>query len=172
MTQGLRTTITLAVLAALLVAGLAWGWSAATTPLPDVVEASDCTETPVAAGEKVYADQVLVSVLNAGDRSGLASDTMKLLVDRGFVFGERGNAPSGTEVARAEIWAADPDGPQARLVATWLGKGTEIRTHETTAEGIVVVVGDEFRRLARGRKAVAATTDTTICVPPPALPDA
>ena len=74
---------------------------------------------------------------------------------------------AGTDVASAEVWAEDPEGPAARLVASWLGKGVEIRSNEaTTAAGVVVVVGDEFKDLAKGRKQVAAEADTTLCSPP------
>lgn len=165
MTQGAKTAITLVVLAGLLVAGLAWGWSAATTPLPESAELDPCTQVGVAAGEKVYPDQVLVSVLNGGTRDGLASRTMQLLGDAGFATGEMGNA-SRSGVDTAAIWTDDPQGPAALLVASWLGKDTEIRSEETTAPGIVVVVGDDFKDLAKGRKQIKVTADATICSPP------
>jgi hypothetical protein len=164
-TQGAKTAATLLVLLGLLTGGLAWGWSAATSPLPETIELAPCTSVGVEAGAKVYPDQVLVSVLNGGTREGLAGRTMQLFADAGFATGEMGNvARSG--VSTAEVWASDPDGPSARLVASWLGKGTEIRTEETTAPGIVVVVGDEFEELAQGRKQVKAKADATICSPP------
>jgi hypothetical protein len=169
----IRTASTLVALAALLVVGLAWGWSAATSPLPESTSSTPdgCTPIEVAAGEEVYPDQVLVSVLNAGSKDGLAQSTMQLLVDQGFGFGERGNAADGTEVARAVIWTDDPDGPATRLVASWLGKGVEITTGETTAPGVVVVVGDRFKKLAKGRKSITAEADATLCGPEPVVPE-
>ncbi|WP_244930998.1 LytR C-terminal domain-containing protein [Nocardioides sp. W7] len=163
-----RTATTLAVLSALLVAGLAWGWSATTAPLPGTVELdSSCTRLELAEGDPVYPDQVLVSVLNAGTRDGLASTTMKLLVEQGFVAGDRGNAPRRSGVEKAEIWTGDPDSPAVRLVRSWLGKGVVVKSEPTTADGVVVVVGDGFTALANGRPKAAAKSDTTICSPPP-----
>lgn len=165
MTQGAKTAVTLLVLAGLLVAGLAWGWAATTSPLPESAELDPCTRVGVAAGDKVYPDQVLVSVLNGGTRDGLAGRTMQLLADAGFATGEMGNA-ARSGVDTAQVWADDPEGPAARLVASWFGKDTEIRSEETTAPGIVVVVGDDFKDLAKGRKQIKAGADATICSPP------
>lgn len=167
MSETARAATTLLVLLGLLVAGLAWGWSAATTPLPKPVELDPCTRVELSEGDPVYPDQVLVSVLNAGRREGLASRTMLQLVEAGFVAGDRGNAPSRSGVQTAEIWTDDPDNPAVRLVRTWLGKGVEVRSEPTTAAGVVVVVGDRFQDLATGRERVRAKSDTTICSPPP-----
>lgn len=173
MTSTVRTVTTLAVLAGLLVVGLAWGWSAATSPLPESSSSTPdgCTPIEIAAGEEVYPDQVLVSVLNAGSKDGLASSTMQLLVDQGFGFGERGNAADGTEVARVAIWTDEPDSPATRLVASWLGKNVQITSGETGAPGVVVVVGDRFKKLAKGRASVTAESATTLCGPEPVVPE-
>lgn len=174
MSPSVRTASTLAGLAVLLVVGATWGWSAATSPLPSEpisADADGCTLIDVGAGEQVYPDQVLVSVLNAGTKEGLAQRTMQLLVDQGFGFGERGNAAEGTEVTKAQIWTDDPDGPAARLVASWLGRGVEITSGETTAPGVVVVVGDRFKKLAQGSDSVTAESDVTICGPEAAVPE-
>ena len=168
MPQSVRSALTLLVLTVLLVAALAWGWSAATAPLPKAAPQAPCTPTPVAKGENVRADQVLVSVLNAGTREGLASRTMQLLVDAGFAEGESGNAPGGTAVPYAQVWSADPASPAAVLVASRLGPDVEIVQREATAPGIVVVVGDDFSELAKGKRRVKARTDTEICSPPKA----
>ncbi|WP_182525394.1 LytR C-terminal domain-containing protein [Nocardioides dongkuii] len=166
MTEGARTTTTILVLCGLLAAGLVWGWSATTAPLPKSAEVAACEPTTVAAGEKVYPDQVVVSVLNAGSREGLAGRTMQLLVDEGFVEGRSTNAPKRTDVPFAEVWAEDPRSPAARLVASRLGKNVEVVRPRVVEPGVVVVVGDEFKKLAKGRKAVAADTETTVCMPP------
>jgi len=165
-----RTATTLGVLAALLVAGLAWGWSATTAPLPGTVELdSSCTDLELAEGDVLYPDQVLVSVLNAGNREGLASNTMKQLVEQGFVAGDRGNAPRRSGVKKAEIWTDDPESPAVRLVRSWLGRGVVVKEAPaaTTATGVVVVVGDRFKTLAEGRSKLSVRTDATICSPPP-----
>ena len=55
--------------------GVTWGWSAVTAPLPKYEDPPICEDTTLAAGDKVYPDQVTVSVINAGNREGLASQT-------------------------------------------------------------------------------------------------
>ena len=101
MADGARSAVTLAVLCTLLAIGAAWGWDAATDPFPGKVEALTCVDQAVQEGEKVYPDQVVVSVFNAGTREGLAGRTMGLLVDEGFREGDSGNAPAKAKVASA-----------------------------------------------------------------------
>ncbi len=163
---GVRSALTLTALGLLLVAAVVWGWSAVTAPLPDSGPQAPCTPTPVAKGEPIRSDQVLVSVLNAGTREGLAGRTMQLLVDAGFAEGESGNAPPGTRVAAAQVWATQPRNPAVQLVASRLGPDTEVVKREATAPGVVVVVGDDFTELAKGQRKVVARSDTEICSPP------
>jgi len=163
-----RSLATLGLLGVLLLVGVSWGWSAVTAPLPKSVDPPICVDTAVAAGDKVYPDQVTVSVLNGGSREGLASRTMDALVDEGFVQGQRANASANANVTGAEIWTDDPDSAAVRLVATYLaknGRGVEIKDEETDALGVNVVVGDEFTDVVKGRKSFTAGSDTTICSP-------
>lgn len=165
LTNHARTIVTLAVLALVLVIGGAWGWSALTKPFPGRAEAPTCSLQTVAAGEKVYPDQVTVSVLNAGTREGLAGRTMQLLEDEGFDAGDSDNAPSGTRIDDVEIWTDDPEDPAVRLVASRLGDTLRIVRRDASAAGVVVVVGDGFTKLSKGRKSVVAQTDFEICSP-------
>lgn len=160
-----RTVTTLAVLALVLVIGGAWGWSAVTEPFPGRADAPTCSLQPVATGDKVYPEEVTVSVLNAGTREGLAGRTMQLLEDEGFDQGDSGNAPSGTHIETVEIWTDDPQSPAVRLVASRLGDTLEIVSHDTTAAGVVVVVGDGFSALSKGRDSMVAHEDGEICSP-------
>jgi hypothetical protein len=140
-----------------------------TSPLPESEDLPICEEVTIAAGQELYPDQVTVSVLNAGNKDGLAGDTMQALVDRGFVQGERGNAPARADVVGAEIWTDDPKSAAARLVATYLsknGKGVAIRQAESDALGVNIIVGDQFRKVVPGRKSVTAAVDTQVCSPP------
>ena len=75
LSAGLRTALTLGVLAVLLLVMLTWGWSNATAPLPgsdEPEEAGACEPWTVVEGEQLDAAQVEVTILNAGTREGLA----------------------------------------------------------------------------------------------------
>jgi hypothetical protein len=164
MSQGVKTALTLVVLAALLGVGASWGWSSFTAPLPRTDEAPICVETPVAAGQTITPEQVTVSVLNAGRRSGLATRTMTDFVAQGFHKGSSGNAPARSGVSYAQIWTDDPQSPAVALVASRLGRAKVVQ-RAVDQVGVVVVVGDRFHDLARGKASVAAAKGTTICSP-------
>ncbi len=164
MTEGARSAITLAALAVLLVLGATWGWSALTDPLPAKVDRPVCVDRTVEAGTKVYAQDVTVSVYNAGTRDGLAGRTMQLLTDDGFAEGSMGNVSA--RVGTVAIWTLEPDNPAVRLVASRLGPGVETERREGLGVGVTVVVGDGFDKLAKGRHSVVAEEDATICSPP------
>jgi hypothetical protein len=165
MTQAMRTTVTLLVLGALLMIAAVWGWHATLKPLPAKVDSPICVDTPVTAGEKVYPQQVTVSVYNSGQREGLAGRTMQLLKDAGFTKGQAGNA-SSAKVGNVEIWTTTPESPDVQLLATYFGDDVEIERRDGPGIGVTVVVGDQFRALADGERSVLAETDTEICSPP------
>lgn len=164
MSDSVRTTITLAVLAVLLIAAAVWGWRATTESLPAKVDRPVCVDTDVAAGDRVYPQQVTVSVYNASDRSGLAGRTMRDLEDAGFAQGQAGNAER-TRVSRAVIWTTEPNSPAVALLVSYLGE-VDVERRDGLGPGITVVVGDRFGRLADGSPYVEATEATTICSPP------
>ncbi|MFT4083809.1 MAG: LytR C-terminal domain-containing protein [Nocardioides sp.] len=165
-TARLRTFVVLLVLALVLVIAAVWGWRAMTKPLPGKADASVCENTKVAAGSKVYPAQVVVTVLNASTRGGLAARTMASLTDEGFVAGVTGDAPKNAEVKRVQVWASDLHNPAVKLVASWLHDPTMVK-RKTTQPGVVVVVGHGFPRVSGGKKAVKAAETTTICSPNP-----
>lgn len=162
----LKSTATLiGLLLAVALAGL-WGWQALTRPFPKSEEPPLCVDQSVAAGSKIYPDELTVSVLNASDRAGLAGRTRDLFTDRGFGAGELGNAPDTAQVTRAEIWVADTADPGALLVRSYLGKQTPIIESTSVPPGITVVVGESFSALRKGRKFVVADTATSVCTAP------
>jgi hypothetical protein len=163
MPESVRTTITLVVLAVLVVGAAVWGWNAATDSLPAKVDRPVCVDTEVGAGDRLYPQQVTVSVYNASDRSGLAGRTMRDLEDAGFAEGQTGDA-ARTRVNDAAIWSTEPTNPAVQLVASYLGD-VDIERREGLGPGVTVVVGKEFGRLGEGEQYVEASEAATVCSP-------
>lgn len=163
----IRSAVTMIGLAVVLLIGVAWAWSAVTEPFPERDDAVTCTSTKVGEGEKVYPDQVTVSVLNAGSREGLANRTMSDLVEAGLAKGELGNAPDDAEVSGVEIWSEDLKNPAVKLVVSFLGEDAKLVRRDPPLPGVNVVVGGEFPGVTEGRASVAAKEEVTICSPPP-----
>jgi hypothetical protein len=167
LTARLRTAITLAALAVLMVLGVTWGWAQMTKPFPGKVDVPICVDTSYHAGDELFVQDVTVSVLNASDREGLATRTLEELKTLGFATGDTGNAPKGTALtAPAEIWVDDVDNPGAKLLRARLGKVPVVQHPENTAAGITVVVGDQFGDLRQGPQSVILADDAVVCSPP------
>lgn len=161
-----KTLLTLAVLAALLLFGVAWGWSAMTSPLPQKVQTKPCYPTELQAGDRVSAPKVTVSVFNASERVGLAERTMTAFEDQGFGPGNVGNAPKDAHVLYAQVWSTDRTDPAVRLVVSRLGHRAHIIRRHHSGPGIVVMVGPQFGKLVSGRSSVKVASTTSICSPP------
>ncbi len=161
-----RSTLIGLVVLTLLMLVVGWQW--ATKPLPSLTtydDSSACADTQIAAGQAVHPSEVVVSVFNAGARSGGAGEAMRKLLERGFAPGQTGNAGTAG-VAKVEIWA-DPTSPAARLVARQFGPGTPIIGGKPVlGDGVVVVVGDQVRKkLAPKVDSVVASETAWICGP-------
>lgn len=147
----------------MLVVGAMWTFK----PFPSLSAyggSSVCVDTQVAAGQTLHTSEVVVSVFNAGRRSGAASDAMKKFMKRGFAPGDTGNAGTAG-VKRVEVWA-DPASPAAQLVAAQFGRDTKIVDgKESLGDGIVVVVGDGLKKWPRKVDSIVADADTFICGP-------
>lgn len=167
LSASLRSALTLGVLGVVLLVMLTWGWSSATAPLPGSgeEEAGACEPFTVVEGERLDTSQVEVSILNAGSREGLAGEVMSQFVDRGFREGSSGNAPTGTEVAKVQIWAADRRDPAVELVRRALPRPAPVVDTEVNAPGVVVVVGNDFGDLRQGRTSIRARQDGSACAP-------
>ena len=161
-----RTLVTLLALTGLVLLSAMWGWSQVTKPFLGKVDPPPCVERNVAKGEKIFPQEVLVNVLNAGERNGLAGSVLKQLQDAGFSSGVTRNAPKGIKVANALIWSKHPDGPDTQLLKSWFGAGTKVESRGGQYPGLVVVVGDEFHQLTKGQKSLRAAAAGTICTPP------
>jgi hypothetical protein len=166
MQQAAKSTLTLGVLTVLLVLVGLWGWNAATDPLPGKSDPPKCVPTSVDAGDKVFPQQVTVSVYNASDRNGLAGRTMDEFTDAGFNRGDTGNAPRNAQLETSAIWTDTPANPDVRLVATRLGGSVDVVRRDGLGVGVTVIVGDDFEELVKGKKAIVAEDDTDICSPP------
>lgn len=161
-----KTALTLAVLAVLALVGVAWGWSAATRPLPHTEAQKDCYPTRVRVGDRVSPPKVTVSVYNASERSGLAERTMSDLEAQGFGPGSVGNAPKDSGVVFAQIWTQDRQNPAVRLVASRLGPRAHVVVHQPMGAGVTVLVGPRFTELVQGKQSTRVKETTTICSPP------
>ncbi len=165
MSQSARSAITLSVLALLLLVAAIWGWSAATSPLPAKVDTPLCVTRAVAAGDKIYPQDVTVSVYNAGTREGLAGRVMQSFQDAGFAEGSSGNA-TGAKVPVVQIWTDQPKSPAVLLTASRLGGDVAIERRDGLGVGVTVVVGDGFTGLTKGPAGIVVKEDTEICSPP------
>ena len=161
MTGALRTALTLAFLALLVLVAAAWGWSALTAPFPQEEPMAICEDTAITAGTEVRRDQVVVSVFNGSRRSGLAGATSAQLTERGFVAGDVGDAP--TPAATTQIWASDPTNPAVALVASQFRRA-KVVAGDALGPGVVVVVGEKFTSLRKKQvESVVAEADATYC---------
>ncbi|MET1060431.1 MAG: LytR C-terminal domain-containing protein [Nocardioides sp.] len=166
-----RSAVTLGVLVMLCLVGILIGIRALTADLPTdplVETTSDtCENRIVDKGKKIRAEEITVSVYNAGTKAGAASQVMKELQTRGFADGESGNAPKGTEVIRAQVWADSPRNSAARLVARQLGSDIKVFAGKPAlGPGIVVVVGDRLGKIPKAPAETRAAVRTRICSPP------
>lgn len=161
MTAAARSGLTLLVLGLLLVIATLWGWNAVTEPLPRVEPVAICEDTAVTAGAEVRRDEIVVSVFNGSQRSGLASATIAQLEERGFVAGDVGDAPQ--QASSTQIWADDPTNPAVQLVQRQF-KQAKIVPGTQVGPGVVVVVGEKFKTLRKEQvESVLAEADTTYC---------
>ena len=161
MTGALKSALTLAVLALLVVVAAVWGWSALTQPFPQDEPVAICEDATVTAGSEVRRDQVVVSVFNGSGRSGLAGSTSAQLAERGFVAGDVADSPQ--PAATTQIWSSDPTNPAVKLVQKQF-KGAEVVPGNPIGVGVVVVVGEKFTALRKKQvESVVAESDATIC---------
>lgn len=161
----IRTAVTLAVLALLLVFGVNRGLKAVSEPFPESVDPPICTDQKLVSGDVLRPSQLVVSVINAGKRTGLAGSTLKDLEDQGFVRG-RTSTVTNADVKTVEIWTTDGKSAATRLVAGYLSGKVKVVQREDASEGITVIVGDQFTGVRGGQKQIALKEDLTICAPP------
>ena len=162
----LTTALTLVVLCVVLVIGAVVGFNSLFAPLPGGVSSSgsDPAATCTPAAKRLRTSDVVVNVFNAGNRVGLAGDTLSALKKRGFQVGEAGNAPDGTKVVRAQVWIQAGEQDAGRLVGRQLGLKTPVLTgKEDLGDGVDVILGNKFRRLLWAPRSVKVADTANTC---------
>lgn len=161
--------ITFVVLLGIMALGTVVGWRAVSAPVPGVTEetpsAGPSCRQAVSAGDVVRTGDVTVSVFNAGNRSGLADQTLGELTARGFIAGDVGNAPGAvSDVRFVRVLAPSRNDPAALLVARQFGRQTLVQqTDEDLGPGVDVIVGDRFAGLVKAPRRITAQTDGSGC---------
>jgi hypothetical protein len=159
-------TLTVAV-AVFLVGGLL-GVKLLTAGTDDLTEAvPTCKDKTITAGSPIDSNVVTVNVFNASKRSGLANRALIDLQANGFRGGQIGNSQSVTKPRRVAILTKDPNDPRVALVAAQFRDKVEYAAPDIASEdGVVVVVGDDYRGLKKGATtSTASDRDMTVCVP-------
>lgn len=164
------TGVTLLILLGILLVAGAYGLHALVAPVPgkDSSPSADCRTTSVKKGQKIRARQVKVSVFNGGNRAGLADETLGALRRRGFQKGEAGNAPDGTKVKVAKVWTTQKHDAAAKLVARQFGpaiKVFQVSAKSDLGPGVDVVVGNDFRGLAKAGPVLTVRKRSSACLP-------
>jgi hypothetical protein len=92
-------------------------------------------------------------------------------MERGFIGGDLGNAPSDVEVRGVQVWSTIENDPTARLVARQFGKDLEVRfSDEDLGAGVDVIVGNGFKRLIKAPRSLEVKRPQEYCVPVEPLP--
>lgn len=163
------SAVTLVVLLGILGVGAYIGWQRLTAPVEDKTAptktAGPRCDAGVHKGDVVKTRDVTVSVYNAGDRTGLAGQTMSELEARGFIAGEVGNAPEDlASVDWVRVLARSKTDPAARLVALQFGRQTLVQAvKQDLGPGVEVIVGDKFLGLVKAPAEIKAQAPGSGC---------
>ncbi|GAA1941223.1 LytR C-terminal domain-containing protein [Nocardioides marmoribigeumensis] len=161
--------ITFLVLFGILAVGVVVGWHAVSEPVPSLTQeepsAGPSCNAGLAPGDVVRTGDVTVSVFNAGNRSGLADQTLGQLTARGFLAGDVGNAPAdAANVKFVRVLAPSKNDPAAQLVARQFGPQTLVQpTRTDLGPGVDVIVGDRFVGLAKAPRQLKAKAAGSGC---------
>lgn len=148
-----KTPVTMIVLVLVVIGGALVGWRYATQEVPSLRDATgndpqqECRTYD--SGQALRTNAVTVNVFNTGGISGLAGETMRDLIQRGFIGGVAENADRRVPGGRVLLTARDPKSPQVRLVREQL-KGkvvTRVADDPDVGTGVNMFMGDRFRGL-------------------------
>lgn len=130
-----------------------------------------CDTRTVAAGDDLTSNLVAVDVYNASQRAGLANRVSINLQRRGFLAGTIGNSTSKVQPKVAAILTSDRRDPRVQLVAQQLGPKVQFAEPDVpTTDNVVVVVGDDYKGLAKAPTELRAGSPVTVCVPIAKIP--
>lgn len=157
--MSLRTPITLVVLFVVLMGAAYYGWKTVISPAtegddpPATSTKRKCDDVEeFHKGQLIRSKDVLVNVYNAGGISGLASDTLSELSDRGFNAGVADNAPPAIVATNVTILTSSRRSPQVQLVAQQFQGVVKYRKGNDLDPGVDIIVGDDFEGLNPGAK--------------------
>ena len=145
-----RTPITLLVLLGVLLGAAFYGWHTIISPVtgddPEpLAHQPRCADVETFhKGDQIKSRDVIVNVYNAGAISGLATDTLAVLANRGFQLGVADNAPPGASATNVTIMTDNRTAPQIRLVAQQFKGTVKYAKERRRGTGVSIVVGDEF----------------------------
>lgn len=161
-----RTPITLLVLLVFL-GGAGWyGWQQFSAPFDSGGDEAGCVTEKLARGSRLTARQVVVNVYNAGNREGLAGQTLNRLRQRDFRPGVATNAPSRIRVDEVAVYDSDPRSTEVSLVRQQFTGTVRVFRRPDISDGVDVVVGSDFRGIAReAPRSVRLPRSEEVCLP-------
>lgn len=163
-----RTPITLVVLLVVLLGAALYGWQTIISPAREDDENAEPTstcenKTEFRKGQVIRSEDILVNVYNAGNRVGLAGETLASLVKRGFAEGEAANASDDVKATNVSV-VGDRKSPDVRLVAAQFKGSVKYLKDDEQTEGIDVVVGDKFQGVRKSAtKKIKLKQDVEVC---------
>lgn len=157
--MNIRTPVTMLILLGVLLGAAFYGWKTiispatggtpqtAITPSTHTTRPAKCTVRVLFhKGEKIKAKKVRVNVYNAGNITGLASDTLNALASNKFRPGIADNAPSGVTASNVSIITDPKIGatPPDKLVAKQFKGKVIFYPGADLGPGVDVIVGNSF----------------------------
>ena len=147
------------------VAGLFVGFKLLTASADTFDAAPTCENRTVAEGEKLTSNLVTVNVYNASQRAGLANRVGINLQRRGFQAGTVANSTSEVKPDNVAILTDDRDDPRVKLVAQQFEDVEFSEPDIKIADGVTVIVGDDYQDLVDAPRDVESDRAITVCVP-------
>ena len=164
-----KTPVTMIVLVLVLVGGALVGWRYATQEVPSLSDAAgesqqDCRTYD--SGQALETSAVTVNVFNTAGISGLAGETMRKLIQRGFIGGVAENSERQVPARRVLLTATDPKSAQVRLVRRHLKGNVVVRSADDpdVGTGVNLFISERFRGLkADAPRQVRVKGSTEVC---------